>query len=161
MKFYQFCKTYEDLKKEYHRLARIYHPDITGDQETMKIVNNEYDIMFLRLKDVHVNKDGEYYNKATTDTADTFKNIINSIIHFVDVTIEVCGSWIWVSGNTRIYRDDFKKLGFYWSQNKAAWYWHSPEEIRKFRKTPVDMNVIRNMYGSEIVNNEPYQAIAQ
>ena len=50
MKYFTNIKTLDDLKKEYRLLAMIHHPDRGGDVETMKEINNEYDMMFPVLK---------------------------------------------------------------------------------------------------------------
>ena len=50
MKYFAQCKNLEELKKEFRRLAMIHHPDRGGDVETMKEINNEYDMMFPVLK---------------------------------------------------------------------------------------------------------------
>lgn len=50
MKYFANIKTLDDLKKEFRRLAMIHHPDRGGDVETMKEINNEYDMMFPMLK---------------------------------------------------------------------------------------------------------------
>ena len=50
MTYFAQCKTLDDLKKEFRRLAMIHHPDRGGDVETMKEINNEYDMMFPVLK---------------------------------------------------------------------------------------------------------------
>jgi len=43
-------------------------------------------------------------------------------MHF-DITIEICGSWIWLSGDTRKYRKQFKETGFFYTYKKKMWYW--------------------------------------
>lgn len=50
MKYFNSCKTLEELKKEFRRLAMLHHPDRGGDVETMKQINAEYDIIFPALK---------------------------------------------------------------------------------------------------------------
>lgn len=70
MKYFTNIKTLDDLKKEFRRLAMIHHPDRGGDVETMKEINNEYDMMFpvLKLK----------YNQSaaepTHETAESTRN---------------------------------------------------------------------------------------
>ena len=34
--------SFEDLKKEYHKLCKVHHPDKGGDEETFKQLNNLY-----------------------------------------------------------------------------------------------------------------------
>lgn len=70
MKYFANIKTLDDLKKEYRRLVMLNHPDRGGDLETMKEINNEYDMMFpvLKLK----------YNQSaaepTHETAESTRN---------------------------------------------------------------------------------------
>jgi len=158
--YFKHCKTYEELKKLYFKLAMQHHPDRGGNAEVMKAINAEYDVVWPLLKDKHINKDNEAYTKETKETARQYPDIINAIIHFINVKIEICGSWVWVSGGTYPYRNEFKKLGFDWSKNKEAWYW-KPESEEGFRRhKPFDMNQIRERYGSESIESEPLKGIA-
>jgi curved DNA-binding protein CbpA len=68
MKFFNECKTAEDLKALYKKLARKNHPDLGGDLETMKQINAEYDEMYEKLKNIHSTTDGKTYEKTTTST---------------------------------------------------------------------------------------------
>jgi hypothetical protein len=43
------------------------------------------------------------------------------------VTVEVVGSWIWLSGNTYNVKDSIKELGFKWSKNNKKWYYVGSE----------------------------------
>ncbi len=50
--FFQGCKTLEDLKKRYNNLTKTFHPDLeSGDEETMKLVNAEYEKLKKELSD--------------------------------------------------------------------------------------------------------------
>ena len=49
MKFYINCHTLEELKAEYKRLAKMYHPDCGGSDEMMAQVNAQYDELAKRL----------------------------------------------------------------------------------------------------------------
>ena len=103
MKYFQTCNTIEELKKEYRRLAQINHPDNGGNPEKMKIINSEYEKEFNRLKDIH-NKaaadDTTGQKRKMNETAAEYMEVIQKIIAFSGIVIELCGSWVWVSGNT-------------------------------------------------------------
>jgi len=43
-------KSFEELKKSYHKLCREYHPDKGGDEETFKNLNNLYHDLELRFR---------------------------------------------------------------------------------------------------------------
>lgn len=154
-KYFNSVSTLEELRKQYKELLKQYHPDNNGDVTIMQEINAEYDILFKLLKDKHNRSETESndnksdYNNMKYDFEEDIKlrNILNKIIKFSDITIEVCGSWIWVAGNTYQYRKEFKELGFKWASQKHQWYWHSEAFQKKSRKT-LSMNEIRNYYGS-------------
>ena len=86
--------------------------------------------------------------------------MLQKVIHFSDIVIEIIGDWIWISGNTYQYRKDFKTLGFKFAGKKKMWYWHSESYIKKSRKT-LSMDDIRNYYGSTEVETNKKLRIAQ
>lgn len=146
MKYFTNCKTLEQLKAEYKKLALKNHPDCGGDEQTMKEINKEYDEVFPKLKNIHVNKDGQAYEKENAETADEFKDIITALMRMEFVTAEIIGSFIWVSGNTKPYKDQLKELGFKWHSKKLCWY-KSPEGYRRSGKKQYSMDEIKEMYG--------------
>lgn len=147
MKYFTNIKTLEELKKEYKRLALENHPDRGGDVEVMKAINAEYDIMFNRVKDIHVNAKGETYTKENTETPSEFKDIIDKLIRMEGLEIEIIGCFIWLSGNTKAHKDNIKALGFKWHSTKKMWY-KAPEDYRKKSKKKYSIEEIRDMYGT-------------
>lgn len=151
MKYFEGCKTLEDIKRRYYELVRTYHPDKPEngeqEQEVLKAVNAEYEIAFKMFKDIHRTAEGETYTKDTEETPEIFRDIIIKVIRLEDVVVEVCGSWVWLTGNTRQYKDYLKESGFKWAKKKTAWYWHTGE-YRKWSKQEYSMDDIRAKYGS-------------
>ena len=118
MKYFRGIETIEELKKAYKELAKKLHPDLGGNKEKFQEMNNEYDLLFKSLK---ANKKA---NKAANNKDnDNFKNIIDELIKYNELTIEIIGSWLWVRGNTYPLRDMIKNLGMLWSKGRKKWYY--------------------------------------
>lgn len=75
------------------------------------------------------------------------------------VNIEVIGDWIWLSGNTKQYKDEIKELKFKWSPNKLAWYYHEGQ-FRKKSKNNYSLDELREQFGSEIIENKYQKKLA-
>jgi hypothetical protein len=147
--YFTECRTLDECKREYKRLAMLHHPDKGGDTATMQEINNQYD-QIIRNPFFGFSKANE---EAKADFIQ-FPEIINQIIH-LDINIEVCGNWIWLSGNTYACREELKKIGFFFAPKKAMWYWR-PRDFKSTNKDPKDMEFIRSKYGSDVVH--PYSA---
>ena len=93
-KYFTGCKTLEELKAEYKKLALKNHPDRGGDTATMQAINAEYEKMFALLKNTHKNAKGETYQKETTEAPQDFIDLINKLIRMDGVHIEIIGSFI-------------------------------------------------------------------
>lgn len=148
MKYFTNCKTAEELKKEYRTLAKQLHPDLGGDTEEFKIMQNEFEAMWERLKNVHTNSKGETYTKETTETPKDFIHIIDVLTKLNGIEVEICGSWIWVSGNTKEHKEVLKGLKFHYANKKQAWYYHT-EPYKKKSKRELTLDEIRDMFGSQ------------
>jgi curved DNA-binding protein CbpA len=154
------CATLEDLKKCYFTLLKQYHPDVGGDTETTQHINDLYDIYFPILKNIRKNKDGETYTKETEETSNVYRDFLNKIIHLYGIKIEICGTWIWISGDTKPFKAIFRECGCKWSQNKMMWYF-TTDTARKYYKNrkPWDINAIRDTFGSINIETDPAQQV--
>ena len=152
MKYFSNCKNLEELKKEYRRLAFQNHPDRGGDVETMKTINAEYEQMVKKIEA----GDPE---QAKGETPESFINIINALVKMVGVEIEICGSWVWVSGNTYANREELSKAGCKYSKNKKMWYWFEDCGSHTKCRGRYSMEQIRNKYGSTKVNSKEPEAL--
>jgi curved DNA-binding protein CbpA len=139
--------TLEELKSAYRKLAMKYHPDMGGSDEAMKAVNTEYDRLFPKLKNVHKTRDGETYTKETAETPEYFKDLISELMKMDGIIIEIIGSFVWVTGNTKPNKDRLKALKFQWHTKKSAWYL-KPDDYRKRSRKDYDLDEIRDMYGT-------------
>ncbi len=151
MKWFKNVTTVEELRKEYRRLLKLYHPDNeNGSVEVTQEINAEYDLVFSILGEKE-HADGQSY---TQEENEQFKAIMKAIIGY-NITIEIIGSWIWCFDCYQ-YKDQLKTLGFTWCSKKKAWVWHNGQ-YRRHHKREIPLNDIRTKYGSQTVKNQSYQ----
>lgn len=145
----------EALRKQYKELIKQYHPDngVTGSTEATQEINAEYNKLFKLLQDKY--NSSTVNNSSTTTHSTTYdfqtdiklREILNKVIGFQGVNIEIIGNWIWIAGNTFYYKSALKELGFKWASQKKQWYYHT-EVYRKTSHKKLSMEEIRKHYGS-------------
>lgn len=162
MKWFKEVKNLDDLRKEYRRLAILHHPDKGGRVQDMQEINAEYDILNKKL----ISSNPEFSEERKvyeTQVSEELREKVDIVINLPGVVVEIIGSWIWVTGNTRDVRVKLKEAGFKFSSQKVAWYWHCGY-YRKRNGKHFEMDEIRTMWGASVVNKEEkkessYQAI--
>lgn len=149
------CKTIQELKAEYKKLVYMYHPDASGTHDTedaMKEVNSLYETRHAYILAHPFNEDEKKHN-FYANVNDGYREQISKVAFIPGIEIEICGSWIWVTGDTKPVKVVIKEAGYFWSKNKTAWYWR-PEGYKSHGKRNWDMNRIRDTYGSQKVEKE-------
>lgn len=161
MEWFKHPTNLEELKSQYKKLAMEHHPDRGGNGENMKEINREYDELFAKLKNVHQTADGKTYttDEETHETPNEFREIIERLITLDGIQIELCGSWLWITGNTLLHKDVLKELRFRWSKSKHAWYYHS-DGYRKHTGKSYTLDEIRDLHGSETIKSKPQLRLA-
>jgi hypothetical protein len=143
--------TIEALKKAYHEKALQYHPDRQGgNEEYMKLVNLAYETL---LKIVGSYSASEAKASEETPLTEQLAAIYGRIKHFQGITIEVAGTWFWITGNTYTYRTELKNMGFKWANKKKAWYYHEGQYQKETRRS-WDLDEIRNKFSSFTLGSE-------
>ena len=149
--FFDSCQNLNDLKATYKKLAMKHHPDMGGDVRTMQAINAEYDKTFAVLKELQ-NMEAEQpesRTKATTETPEEFRSVVDALFRIEGIEVELCGSWLWVSGDTYQNREALKACGCLWSRSKQRWYWRHAEDDCRWSRGKTSMQEIRHKYGSE------------
>lgn len=170
-KYFKDVTTLEELRKQYRDLLKKYHPDnVNGSTEATQEINAEYDRLFKVLKDRHesrsagTNKEKEKtdFNHMKYDFSEDAKlrEVLQKIITFEGINIEIIGCWLWVDGNTYAYRTALKEIGFKWAREKKKWYFHT-EAFRKRSRKKLSMEDIRNYYGSTEVETDRAKRLKQ
>ncbi len=166
-KYFNDVNTLEELRRQYRDLLKQYHPDNkNGSTEATKEINAEYDKLFKILKDRHESKSADSNQGSTNRTQSTYndnmydwendvalREVLQKVINFDGIEIEIVGQWIWISGNTYSYKNELKEIGFKWASQKKQWFWHGEQFRKKSHKT-LSMDEIRNYYGSTKVHTD-------
>ncbi len=160
-KYFNNVNGLEQLRKQYKELLKKYHPDnADGSTEATQEINAEYDQLFKVLKYKHESKSADNSQNNTDNTKSDYnanmydwendkalREVLQKIINFNGIEIEIAGQWLWISGNTYAYKKELKEIGFKWASTKKQWYFHTDIFRKKSHKT-LSMEDIRNYYGS-------------
>ena len=137
-----------ELTKTQIRTA-LNHLKIAGD---IKIKGTtKYSIITLLFEESFDEK-SQYKEKENLPLAD----IINKIAKLLDndeIEIEIVGSWLWISGDSKQYKNEIKEAGFRFSGAKKMWFYSCKTEYKSI-KSNIDIDKIRSKYGSEILKNK-------
>ena len=139
--------TKDMVKKAYLEAAKKFHPDRNpaGDH-VMKMVNAAYE--FLKGPSIRYPLKVSV-NSESGNFSDAVSVAINAIIDLSGLEIEVCGSWVWVSGDTKTHKEILKANGFRFSGPKKLWYFRHESSHRRFCRTSHTMDYIRGKFGSQ------------
>ena len=158
MNYFQNCHTQEEAKAEYRRLALIHHPDREGgDLRTMQEINSQYAAFIANTA-----KTSEYKRQAAAhaegkktaadyhnmdDIAEELRLKIEAALNIPGINVELCGLWVWLTGETKAHREEIKAIGgFHYAPEKMAWYYPAVPSFNRQRRT---MDEIRSMHGSQ------------
>ena len=130
-----------EAKKIYKQLARKLHPDVGGSDELFKMLNSIY---------TNIIENKIYFtNEFKFDLE--IEKIISQILHYENILIEVVGSWVWVSGDTREIKEKLKELNFKWASKKKLWFYG---EMKGRNPNEKSMEDIKSKYGFETVKTK-------
>ncbi len=143
----------EDVKTAYRKAAFKHHPDRNpAGHQMMQMINEAYQSAKDFSGDYKVNQSNENYDEKINDALNA--------IWGLNLNVEICGTWIWVTGNTKDHKDTLKMAGFKWSPKKVSWYFRAEEKKRKFYKRSFEMGEIRAKYGSHAHQDKERKKIA-
>jgi len=168
--YFTDCADITAARAKYIDLVKRYHPDIAGVESTaiMQAINSEYDyildhgIISMAYNFFYGNEKKEYTTSSAVEKE--FRIIIQAILARAGsaVTIEICGSWVWITGNTRPHAPLLKELHCKYAPKKQAWYYRTDEKSRPWFKgrRAWDLNTIRRTYGSREIREEERKMVA-
>ncbi len=157
-------KTADELKKAFRDLLMVLHPDKGGSNEDCAQLISEYESLIKRIpkksaveREQHKPEAERKYRPTDfyTYDSDFVEALVNVMkIKMDNASVEVCGWFIYVSGNTKPYKDEIKAQGFTWQSGKSMWVWKPAWYSAPKNHKPWEMNKIREYYSSKQVEEE-------
>ena len=147
----------EALKQAYRKAAFKYHPDINPHGgELMKLVNQAYEVLQAELGRWAVD---DARRDEETSLDDELAHVLNKVGHLPGLEFEICGSWLWVGGDTYSHRGALKEAGLLFAPKKRKWFYR-PGEAKSRSRGQWDMDTIRSVHGSQTVKTQRLQALS-
>lgn len=151
--------TEAEITNVYKALRVALHPDNGGNTAAFQALGQQYAAAIAALRhDTAPDKGGELpaaviclsEHSESSTIATGLLNMIDKTSQIPGISVELCGSWLWVTGNTRPVKEQLKALQFRFSGSKKAWYWHDPSQpYRRRSRRHYDMDEIRDLHGSQ------------
>lgn len=143
--------TVGEIKAHYRQLAMDHHPDLHPElgQVPMQEINAAYHAALLaRDGETSIGSDQKEhiyrYNQAT-ESEMVAKFYAAVAARMGGVTLEIIGTWLWATGDTRPHKDTLKAMGFWWNAKRACWQWHVGQYHS--RRSPLSTDALRRVYG--------------
>jgi len=146
------CLNVNEAKSLYRQLVMTYHPDRKGgSNESMKELNLAYEAT-LKSRDGEqsAGSDGkEHYYRWNETVERAAMDIISKLIalNMTDVEIDLVGTWVWVGGNTRTYKEEIKQIGLRWHSKRVRWYWR-PTAYKTHYNARLSYGDLQEVYGT-------------
>ena len=162
--YFQNCASLDEAKTLYRKLARENHPDHGGDLRTMQEINRQWaeyqaytarDDARTRQAKAHAEgKKSAADFHDIDDLAEILRAKVEALLNISpDLIVEVCGLWIWVTGETKKHHAAIKAVeGMRYAHEKQAWYFAAVPSYNRTRRT---MDEIRQMHGSQVFSRQP------
>jgi curved DNA-binding protein CbpA len=133
--------TPEHIKLAYKKACSKFHPDRNpAGLEIMKMVNVAYETLKSYDGKATVSNEAAQYGDEVAQALNLISNL--------GLFIEICGAWVWVSGNTKDHKEALKMADFKWASKKLCWYFR-PSDVKRSRSFgQFSMESIREKYGS-------------
>jgi curved DNA-binding protein CbpA len=151
MNFFQDCANVQEIKIRFRELAKIHHPDHGGNEETMKTLNSQY---HEALKKGHGQKtmgnDGQehtyFYNESIEkEVQEIILKLLSLKMNGADIYL--IGTWVWVNGMTKQYKEQLKALGLRWHSQHLSWYFKPSGSFS--RRSGKSLDEIACVYGAK------------
>ena len=146
--------TQKEIKKSFKAASFKYHPDRNplAGREMMQAINTAYETLKNLGDKVLMDDDFKAY-----DFAEELNNILNKLFELDGINIEVCGNWVWITGESFPHAKRLGKkeggIGCTFTKKEGVPMWfYRPVEYKSKNRKKNSLDDIRSAYGSVKVN---------
>lgn len=138
----------DEIKKRFRELTKKYHPDVYEHGDMMiKMINDANDVLkTYRGESIPGFED-------SGNTSQDLREKIDAVKQLPGVVVKASGIMLYVSGNTYQHREELKRNGFMWSQNRKEWYYRKGFVPRKgnYQKSRLSLEERDRKYGVTLI----------
>lgn len=137
--------TKDEVKSYYRKACRAYHPDINpAGTAMMQAINEAYETLLETGFPITFKEEDEFSNYG-----ETLYQALCKVWTMQGVDPVFHGSWLYLYGETKAFKDEIKACGFRWAFKKKIWYLRDEsQKSRRFRGT-TSLKDIEAKYGSK------------
>lgn len=107
--------TQAEITKAYEQAVNRYHPDRNpAGLEMMKLINGAYERLKVLSESIEASP-GKF-----TPYGERVNEALNAILS-LELTIKICGAWVWLSGDDKRHVNFLSEKGFRWSCAERQW----------------------------------------
>lgn len=147
MNYFRECQTLDEAKSLYKKLAFKLHPDRKGgDTKAFQNLQNQFE----KFRPASEKYNGEF----DAWNASEYAHILEQLMQIENIEIEICGSWIWLHGDTKPVKEQIKAIETgdsikrVWIKKKLKWAFR-PANYRKRSGVELSFEEIQAKYGSD------------
>jgi len=154
----------DELRAAFKKLCFVYHPDKhpsdKAEQYTklFQAMIAEYELLLNVFvpkanasEQARAKADPKYYAKTFTfEQESELGQMLSKLMNFKGLIIDICGTWIWLSGKTKENKDGIHALNFRYQGAKQMWYW-TPYQTKFYRRKVLSMDEIYEKYGKHTI----------
>jgi len=157
MQYFRECQTLDEAKRLYKELALKLHPDRKGgDTKAFQELQNQFENF----------RPGNEKYKGEFDAwnAKEYREVIEQLMKIPNIEIEICGSWIWLHGDTKPVKEQIKavetgeSIKRTWVKKKLKWAFR-PANYKKRSGKDFSFEEIQAKYGSARKRSEGKRAV--
>jgi len=152
--YFSVDSTIEETRKNFRDLCLKLHPDKGGNHDLFIAMKAEYEKVIGILSAFEAGKANRENRKTnfSSESERALSEKIESLLNIPEIIVEICGSWLWISGKSFEKRELLKAEGCKFAPSKKLWFWAF--DSGNYKRGRYSMDKIRSKFGSERIESQ-------